>query len=245
MEKSYSSKAKLTLLAAVSAVVLLSVTGVAYADSSTAPGQQWTVGTRVYNGNGYFVFHTTHATTESGVIAEFSVPSSAVGFTDYLWNNAIKSLPSGGSITAEVTVQATGAAFVAGPWGSSDPTPSAPAIVYLFFQANLPTSGGSGCLPGYNENNYWWSAVPVQYTVTGSDTFALTAPLSAGSWFNLCGHPGTYDSATAAGFASALANTEEVGLAFGGGAPSHFGANGIGLSAGTATFQLNSYTISP
>ena len=84
MTKKFHENAKVTLLTTLMAIALLSLTGIAYANTSTAPGQQWTVGTRVYNGHGDLVFHTDHATSAEGIAAEFNIRSSTSGFTDYL-----------------------------------------------------------------------------------------------------------------------------------------------------------------
>ena len=241
MMKKFHENAKVTLLTTLMAIALLSLTGIAYANTSTAPGQQWTVGTRVFNGHGDLVFHTTHATSTSSVIAEFSVPDSAQGFTDYLYTKPASALPEYGSITATFDVDAAGASFVAGPWDGSDPVASPPAVVRLFFQANLPVNDQASCLPpGYGANNYWWSVATYAIPAAGGKA-VLTASLDPASWTDVCGHSGASNGGT--GFAAALASVTEVGFAFGGGSPSSFGANGIALSSGTATFELLDYTV--
>ncbi len=231
--KTLHENAKLTLLATLSAIALLSFTGVAYANTSTAPGQQWIVGTRVFNPQGTLAFHTSHATSGPGVIAEFTVPSASSGFTDYLYNTSVKSLPADGTIAALVTIAGT-STFESGPWGSA-PAGGA-AVVHLFFQSNAPVSDMATCMPpGFGANNYWWSTA--SYAVTGSASgVSLTATLDPGSWTGICGQ-----HATPAQFAQALASVTEAGFAFG--SPSAFAA-GIATTAGSATFQVTSYTIS-
>jgi hypothetical protein len=214
-----------------------------YAVSMNAPGQQWTVGTRVYNPQRTLIFHTSHATSGSGVIAQFDVPSSAYGFTDYLYGSKIALTP-GSTITARITIKASSEAlFEAGPWGGQGE--SAPAVVYLFFQANTPVDKAdqASCMPpGYGANNYWWAAAVQITDPSGAllgTTFVLTASLDPSAWRGICGQ-----TATPEAVAEALASATDVGLALGGGYPSHFGANGIALTAGTATFELESYTVS-
>ena len=229
----FHKSAKLTLLVTLSAIALLSITGVAFADTSSAPGQQWTVGTRVYNGHGDLVFHTTHATSTSSILAQFDVPSSTYGFSDYLYDTSAKSLPSGGSITATITIDAaTGTTFEAGPWTSAA---GASAMVHLFFQSNTPVSDMASCMPpGYGANNYWWSTD--SYTITGSASgVTLTATLDSASWTGICGQ-----HATDAQFAQALSSVTEVGFAFG--SPSAYAA-GMATTSGSATFEVTSYTI--
>ena len=238
--------AKVTLLTTFMAIALLSLTGIAYANTSTAPGQQWTVGTRVYNGHGDLVFHTTHATSADSITAEFNIPFSSYGFTDYLYTSP-KSLPTlteGETITATITIS-SGAQLEAGPWGGSDPVASPPAVVYLFIQANTPVSSQNQapCMPpGYSLYNYWWAAATPVTDSTGAllgTTFTVTAQLSPGAWSGICGN-----AAQDPYFGQALASPTEVGLSFGGGYPSHFGANGIAYTSSSApTFELVSYTV--
>ena len=219
----------------------------ALADASTAPGQQWTVGTRTFNPQGTLIFHTSHATSTSSIAAQFTIPSSDYGFTDYLYTspNSLPSLSTTESITALITI--TGSAFEAGPWGSQ--SASAPAVIYLFIQANTPTAEqyqtppSCGLPPGYSMNNYWWAAATTITDSAGTlltGPFTLTASLSGTGWTGICGQSAPTDGS----FATILASATDVGLAFGGGYPSQFGANGIATTAGSATFQLNSFTIS-
>ena len=65
----------------------------------------------------------------------------------------------------------------------------------------------------------------------------LTVPLGDGT----SGRTTTASTDTE-GFAQAITNVGQIGLSFGGGC---FFANGVGLSAGTASFLLTSYTVSP
>ena len=238
---------KLIAIATTVLLALLATTPLVFADTSSAPGQQWTVGTRVYNPQGDLVFHTSHATSASGDAAGFNVPASSYGITDYLYTSP-KSLPAlaeGETITATIAIS-SGAQLEAGPWGQSE---SPPAVVYLFIQANTPVSKADqtppscGLPPGYSDYNYWWAAATTitdsSGTLTGTN-FILSAPLTPNAWAGICGN-GAADPY----FAQALASATEVGLSFGGGSPSHFGANGIAYSSGSApTFELVSYTIS-
>lgn len=231
--KKFHENAKLTLLATLSSIALLSFTGTAYANTSSAPGQQWIVGTRVYTPQGTLVFHTGHATSQPGVISEFTVPSASYGFTDYLYNTSVKSLPAGGTIAALFAITGAGT-LESGPWGAA-PAGGA-AVVHLFFQSNSPVSDMAWCMPpGYGLNNYWWSTA--SYTVTGpASGVSLTATLDPSSWTGICGQ-----HATPAQFAQALASVTEAGFAFG--SPSAYAA-GMATTAGPTAFQVASYTIS-
>ena len=232
----FHEKTRLVLLTSLFAITLLSLTGIAYANTSTAPGQQWSVETRTYNPQGATNLHPSHATSADGVVAKFDIPSIAVGFTSYLWNSPM-SLTGATSIDASINVVTTGApTFCAGPWGGS---PSQPVSVRLFFQANLPTGNGNApCMPypGWNENNYWWSTA--SYTISGDGSYTFpTVSLDGSHWTNLCGQSGADNP----GFTAALNSAQNVGIAFG----SHNAyAAGIGVSDGGATFQITSYTIS-
>ena len=238
--KKFHENATLTLLASLTAITLLSLTGIAYASPATAPGQQWSVGTRTYNPQGSLILHTSHASTEPGVIAEFNFPGASTGFASYLWDKSVKPLPEYGTITATFDISADSAHFVAGPWAGQGS--GAPAVVRLFFQSNLPVNEQAPCLPaGYGADNYWWSVAT--YTIPdGGGAAVLTASLNPASWTDVCGQSGA--SGGGAGFAAALGNVTEVGFAFGGGQPSSFGANGIALTTGSATFKLLGYSIS-
>ncbi|MDG6900685.1 MAG: hypothetical protein JRM80_01795 [Nitrososphaerota archaeon] len=198
------------------------------------------------NPQGDYIFHTSSATSGSGFVAEFGLPNAPYGFTDYLYTSP-KSLPAlteGETITATLTLTSV-ASLEAGPWGSQAASP--PAVVYLFIQANTPTSSQNqtppscGLPPGYSDYNYWWAAATPVTDSSGNTlgtSFTLTAILTPSSWSGICGN-----QAADPQFSQALASATEVGLAFGGGHPSQFGANGIGLTSGTAALQLISYTI--
>ncbi|MHB1867439.1 MAG: hypothetical protein ACYCPP_00660 [Nitrososphaerales archaeon] len=246
-----------TLLAMI---MLLSSSGVAYADSPLQPqmvGSQWAVYEQVTLPAGFLNFYpAAHATTiPTGV--QFSMPdatASSPAYVNYLLDTYTTSLTTGNTITATISIvtSLSTTTFVGNPDGGC-PLGTCPGAVRLFIQANLPASNVPNCVGnGYNQNNYWWSN-PTSYTfVSGSSgVVTLSVSLNPANWSNLCGQFGTsppnpycapYTSCTVA-FDSALASIKDVGLSFGSG--SYF-SNGLGVdgNTGTATFQLQSYTIS-
>jgi len=112
----------------------------------------------------------------------------------------------------------------------SDP----PANVRFFFQTN--TSGK------FQETDYWWSN-PVHARLedlVGSPT-TITEAISEGSrWSDFYGHFGN-DAAYSAAFQAAVRDVQSIGLSFGGGC---FFENGVGVSGGSATFQLQDFSAS-
>lgn len=107
-------------------------------------------------------------------------------------------------------------------------------------------------------NDYWWptNRVTLSTSITDFDISASTSESDRTSWINICGKPandttvysgtdcvnGTYPAESPYdGFTNALKNVKEVGLSFGGSGY----ARGVALSSGTASFQLNSFTVTP
>lgn len=105
-------------------------------------------------------------------------------------------------------------------------------------------------------NDYWWptNRQPLSALGTNVDISASTADRTI--WINICGKSatdtlvysgpdcvgGTYPTESPYdGFTNALKNVKEVGLSFGGSGY----ARGVALSSGTASFQLNSFTVTP
>ena len=252
MEKSYGSKAKLTLLSTLAVVALLSLTGVAYADPSPQMvGSQWAVYEQTTLPNGSLLFYVAaHATTISTGGVEFQMPdatSSSPTYVNYLLNTYATSLVEGNTIAATINVVTSSSAttFVGNPDGGC-PAGTCPGAVRLFFQSSLAVTNAarSNCIGGFgtNENNYWWSN-PTSYSfVAGGSggTITLSVPLNPADWSNICGQ---FGSSNIPVFNSALANIKYIGLSFGSG---YYFANGLGVdgSTGTATFQLVTYTIS-
>jgi hypothetical protein len=137
---------------------------------------------------------------------------------------------TGKTLTATFTIAAsTDAAFnYAGTCGST------PASVRLYFAGDT-TGKFTQDTAGYSK--YWWSN-PLSYTLAGS-TFTLIVPLDTSNWSDWGGQ---LASDVPAYFATAVTQVSAVGLSFGGGC---FFANGVGMSAGSASFSLTSYSVTP
>jgi hypothetical protein len=78
-------------------------------------------------------------------------------------------------------------------------------------------------------------------TATGV-TVTITETVTPAKWSDWNGQFGTQDAATTAAFNKAASNPDLIGLSFGGGC---FFENGVGMSTGSATFKLTSWTVSP
>lgn len=148
----------------------------------------------------------------------------------YLLSTATPST-SGGNLHATVSVATAGATF------AYYPSPSAPAMVGLYFETK--SSGG------FNPSNYWWSGSSRVQVDSLTTPLLMTASLNPADWTNFYGKPGdqtatyivdgvTYPS-PAAGFAAAVAHITSWGVSFGGGS---FYANGVGTPTGSAIFTL-------
>lgn len=107
-------------------------------------------------------------------------------------------------------------------------------------------------------NDYWWPTNRQLLSTLGTnvDIIASTSYSERANWINVCGKSatdttvysgpncvgGTYPAVSPYdGFTNALKNVKEVGLSFGGSGY----ARGVALTSGTASFQLNSYTVTP
>jgi hypothetical protein len=104
-----------------------------------------------------------------------------------------------------------------------------PASTRLYFNTNGP----------FAFTNFWWSN-PAAAVLTGQGTGVVIANVNPVSWSDWNGKFGTENAATTAAFDAAAADPDLVGLSFGGGC---FFENGVGVSTGSATFKLISYTI--
>ena len=108
------------------------------------------------------------------------------------------------------------------------PEGGVPANVRLYFNtANGP----------FAPTKYWWSN-PNHWTLAvAPGVGTVTAHVDPAQWSDWNGQFGTTDPGA---FAEAASNPDLIGLSFGGG---FFFENGVGMSAGSATFRLISYTI--
>ncbi len=213
-----------TLAAGVAALLILSlVSGVAEA-APKATGL-WSI----YNINSGGASYTPKAAPGTDTsIANFEFPSVATAaLLTTSKDTTLLGDVSGKTITATFTVTASSdAVFI---YGGEPDGSGAGSTVRLFFESN----NGK-----FAYTNYWWSN-PVHYSfVDGtSATVTLTVPLAPGNWSDWNGQS---DSSVAAAFAQALTDVNQIGLSFGGG---YFFANGVGVSPGSASFSLTSYTV--
>jgi hypothetical protein len=153
-------------------------------------------------------------------------------FSAYLKTNYNRDL-TGKLISATVTVfAAPGTAF----WTRSSTCANTGIDAYVRLEFQSATGN-------YDASDYWWS--------TGANSLRLSAIANSGpqvlsfstadpsAWSNIDGQTGLQNPA---GFAAALKNVKEIGVAFG--STCRY-ASGVNVSGGTALFQLNSYTVSP
>lgn len=233
---------KLTVLSTLALLSLLPLTGVAFAGSSTSSPTQWAVYGETTQPNGDLNFHPiAHGMS-------FAMPdatASSPAFVNYMLDTYTANLTESNTISATFTVDASAGAVLMGDplWTTIYGSPTTPAFVRLFFQANLPNDGSAVCVSGNNNNgNYWWADVQ-SYTFeagTGSTvSVTMTASLNAANWSGICGNGASSTPA----FDNALANVKYVGISFGSG---YFFASGVGVdgTTGSATFSLVSYIVS-
>ncbi|OGG19045.1 hypothetical protein A3D78_06785 [Candidatus Gottesmanbacteria bacterium RIFCSPHIGHO2_02_FULL_39_14] len=95
----------------------------------------------------------------------------------------------------------------------------------------------------YEASDYWWSTGANSKNLStlatsGPDTLSFSTAVPS-DWSNINGQTGSGDPV---GFAAALKNVKEIGVAFG---SSCRYASGVNVSGGTASFQLNSFTVNP
>jgi len=151
-------------------------------------------------------------------------------FSAYLKSNYNRDL-TGKLISATVTVVAT-------PGTSCWTRTSACANTGVDAYVRLEFQSATG---NYNASDYWWSTGNTWNlsTIANVPTTLTLSTTNAAAWSNIDGQTGLQDPA---GFAAALKNVKEIGVAFG---SSCSYASGVNVSGGTASFQLNSYTVSP
>lgn len=102
-------------------------------------------------------------------------------------------------------------------------------FVRLYFTGNGEKS------PGFY-SDFWWSHPgSAALSVTGTNQVTLTASLA-----DVAGWSDWNGQSPASNFLAAAASVSEIGLSFGGGC---FFANGVGLSTGSASFHLVSYSL--
>ena len=217
------------LLAALTAAVMMAALVASVAVAAPKPTNLW----NVYNINsGGAAYTPKSAPGTSTSVAGFSFPSTPT--TALLTTTQDKSLLgdlTGKMITANFTVTTSGAAvFTYG--GAPDGCGSAPAV-RLYFTGNTK---GKFTYDSAGYSKFWWSN-PQAATLVGN-TLTVTAPVDTANWSDWGGE---LASSVPTYFATAASQVSEIGLSFGGGC---FFANGVGMSAGSASFTLTSYSIS-
>lgn len=205
-------------------------------------GSQWAVTNLV----GTKILMTRASTMSSGGV-EFPFPDAAgspAGYALLMMTGFSVSLASSNMLTAtfDVAAPSGNVVYIGNPNGGCPSSSSSlcPGNVRLYIQANLPSSPHNSCGVGnVNEFNFWWSAGFLQFT-SGPTGTTLTVAVDPAQWSDLCGQ---FGSVAPTQFASAMAHVKYLGLSFGSG---FFFENGVGVdfNAGTASFQLTSYTIS-
>jgi len=141
---------------------------------------------------------------------------------------------TGKTITATFTINASAGATFAHDYG--DPSCTTPASAHLYFAGN---NGAGPNGPWYS--NFWFSN-PLATTLVSAvgNTVTLSVPITSDSqqWSDWNGEMA---SDVPGYFAAAAASVDVIGLTFGG---CGF-LNGVGMSAGSASFVLSSYSVTP
>ena len=153
-------------------------------------------------------------------------------FTAYLKTNYNRDL-TGKTITATVDVVAdAGTKF----WTRSIDCPNTGVDGYVRLEFQSATGN-------YDASDYWWSTGNTwnlsALAISGVPTTLSLSTTNTAAWSNINGQTGADDPA---GFAAALKNVKEIGVAFGSACRY---ASGVNVSGGTASFQLQSYTVTP
>lgn len=151
-------------------------------------------------------------------------------FTAYLKTNYNRDL-TGKTITAIVDVVApVGTLF----WTRTSACANAGTDAYVRLEFQSATGN-------YDASDYWWSTGNTWNlsTIANVPTTLTLSTTNAAAWSNIDGQTGLQDPA---GFAAALKNVKEIGVAFG---SSCSYASGVNVSGGPASFQLRSYTVTP
>jgi hypothetical protein len=216
---------------ALGALLLISLTTSAQAEdfSSSRTARKWKV--TEYHGNGLRPGQSPAETLpEGGIGMAFTTePNTALlTTTDRSYLGTLLGDLTGGTVYAELgIVDADMPTYIFYPDGCSTP-----ANVRLYFRTKQKALG---------ESQYWWSNPTsislASLTTLGSTTFEV--PLEPGLWSDRAGHFGS-DPAYTAAFEDAVADVVEIGVSFGGGC--HF-AFGVGVSSGSATFQLSELSV--
>lgn len=176
------------------------------------------------------------ALSPSGVWFPFQTSTTAGAwdgtgwFSAYLKTNYNRDL-TGKTITANIDVVATnGTKF----WTRTSACANTGVDAYVRLEFQSATGN-------YNASDYWWSTGTTWNlsTIANVPTTLSLSTTNAAAWSNINGQTGADDPA---GFAAALKNVKEIGVAFG---SSCSYASGVNVSGGEASFQLKSFTVTP
>lgn len=189
----------------------------------------------VRTASGYTLTTTVASSSTAGISFDFqpmpdpSVPQGSTSFFATTHPGDLLGDLTGKTLTATFTISETDPAFTYYGYGQSWNEGTTPASVRLYFHGN--TTGT------FDPADYWWSN-PASATLASlvGNTVTLTVSLDGTNWSDYYGKLGT---AVPDQFAASVADVTMIGLSFGGGS---FFSNGVGLSSGSATFTLSSFS---
>ncbi len=192
-----------------------------------APATGW----KVYSFNASGQAYASKTATAANGFAFTAAPDAAL-FANKQDKSLLGDL-TGKTLTATFTITgSTDAAFTyygaPGACGLNGPN------VRLYFEGNT-TGKFTYDTAGYSK--YWWSNPTATVLAVSSTSVTLAVPLTTANWSDWGGE---LASSVPTYFAAAIAQVSAVGLSFGGGC---FFANGVGMSAGSATFTLTNYSV--
>jgi hypothetical protein len=241
--KGIRSKTAAVFVSVASVLMVSFMLAPAFASAAPSVGSNW----RVFNikpATGQWDINKAQSDGGGGVqfpFQEFQTPTTG-SFAVYLTNNYNVSLTESQTITANAN-------WTSGPYATRSTTfPGA----YARAEFQDVASGN------YTSNDYWWySGDVLDLNTTTSDT--LTAPLvDRARWTNVCGqsaidvtpHPGPNcvggtDPAVSPydGFTNAMKNVKQVSLSFG--SLGSYASGVAHVGAGSATFHMTSFTVTP
>lgn len=221
-------------------IIALSAVAPALAASPDAVGliaQNW----RVYNINTaepkLWDINKVQSLPSPNPVIQFSFQESTTGgawdgtgwFSVYLKTNYNTDL-TGKTITAIVDVVATAGTLF---WTRTSACANTGVDAYVRLEFQSATGN-------YNASDYWWSTGNTwnlsTIAISGPTTLSLSTT-DAAAWSNINGQTGLDDPD---GFAAALKNVKEIGVAFGSGCSY---ASGVNVSGGTGTFTLENFEV--
>jgi len=223
---------------ALAAVGMLALAGALPASASSGSdltASTWKIYTIQAATNTWSSMSNTKAKDGAGATFDFQQYDPAGMGLDsvYLLTNVAKSDLSSTTITANVSVNATdGSKFFTRSKTTDCANGGADAYVRLEFQS---TRSGP-----YSPSDYWWGTSSLNLsTLANQGSVSLkNSTANPAEWSNINGQSGSTDPA---GFADALKNVKQVGVAFGSACRY---ASGVAIGGGgTGSFSLLSYTL--